>query len=66
MERPQNCQENAIAGLRRAEQSESSADPLDHCPIHHGLTLRQRLGPETQTLEVSSRERTRTGHVETA
>ena len=52
-------------GLRRAKQSERYTDPSAEQP-RQPETLGQRLGAETQDLEVSSRERTSTGWAERA
>ena len=54
-------------GLSRAKQKESHTDHWYHHPqTPQPEALRLALGTETQALEVSSRDRTRVGYVETA
>ena len=58
---------STAAGLRRAKQRESCKDYQYHCPqTPQTETLRMGLGSETQALEVSSRDRTRVGSMQTA
>ena len=60
-------EKSAQDGLRRTKQSESHTDHLHHHPwTPLPEMLRSRLGTETQAPEVSSREGTRVGCVETA
>ena len=60
-------EKSTVAGLRRAKKSESQTDHQYHHPLTpQPETLERGWGIETQGLEVSSRERTRVGSVETA
>lgn len=60
-------EKSAATGMKRAKPSESHTDHWYHCPwTPQPETLRWGLDAETQALEISSRERTRVGCVETA
>ena len=60
-------EKSSAAGLKWAEQSESHTDDPYHCPhIPQPEMLGQELGTEIKAPEVSSKDRTRVGYLQTA
>ena len=60
-------EKSAAVALRRAKQSKSHTDYHYYCPwTPQPEMLEWGLGTESQALEVTSRDRTMVGYVETA